>query len=311
VPRQPWTSPRPAFVCRFTLIVALFLSASLAGIAAAGAPTFLGTFTGPGLCSPRGVGLSPTGDVAVGSDCASPHIQFFSGTGSYLSAWGIAPPFIGPPNGVGMDGSGNVFVTDTEGNCAFKLTSGGGMLTIPTTGQPVDLALDGSGNVFVVTLVGKRVHKFANNGLPLATFGSAGSGPGQFVDPVGIGVDAGGRVYVADYTRGRVIRFLADGNFDAEFVTGSGVVDVAAGPDGNFYVVRFDASNGFSYSSTGTPLWSFSPSGGFSGAYRIAIGPTGAMYVTEQYNTRVSRFQIDQVTSATRTTFGRLKAMYR
>lgn len=309
--RRPWTSPRPAFVSHFTLIVALFLAAGLAGIAAAGPPTVLGTFTGPGLCSPRGVGLSPAGDVAVGSDCANPHIQFFSGTGSYLGAWGIVSPFIGPPNGVGVDGSGNVFVTDTEGSCAFKLTSGGGMLTIPTTTQPVDLAVDGSGNVFVVTLLGRRVHKFANNGLPLATFGSAGTGPGQFVDPNGIGLDAGGRIYVTDYTRGRVIRFLADGSFDTEFAVGTGVTDVAVGPDGNMYVVRYDASNGFSYSSTGTPLWSFSPPGGFGGAFRIAIGPTGAMYVTEQTNTRVSRFQIDQVTSATRTTFGRLKAMYR
>lgn len=309
--RQPWTSPRLAFACRFTLIVALLLSASLARIAAAGPPVFLGTFTGPGLCSPRGVGLSPTGDVAVGSDCTNPHIQFFSGTGSYLTAWGIAPPFIGPPNGVGMDGSGNVFVTDYEGARIFKLTSGGGMLTIPTTTQPVDLALDGSGNVFVVTIGGRCVHKFANNGLPLATFGSAGTGPGQFVDPNGIGLDAGGRIYVTDYTRGRVIRFLADGSFDTEFATGIGVTDVAVGPDGNMYVVRFDPSNGFGYSSTGTPLWSFSPSDGFGGAFRIAVGPTGAMYVTEQYNTRVSRFQTDRVTSATRTTFGRLKAMYR
>ena len=67
----------------------------------------------------------------------------------------------------------------------------------------------------------------------------------------------------------------------------------------------------YQYSPSGALLLSFGPPDGFFGAFRIAIGPTGAMYVSEQYHTRITRFQIDETTAALSLSFGRLKAMYR
>ena len=93
-----------------------------------------------------------------------------------------------------------------------------------------------------------------------------------------------------------------------EFATPTSPTDVAVGPDGNFYVVHVDAGRASQYSPSGVLLNEF---GSFYLAYRIAISPTGAIYIAEQGYDRVSRFQIDLSTAATRTTFGRLKAMYR
>jgi tripartite motif-containing protein 71 len=42
------------------------------------------------------------------------------------------------------------------------------------------------------------VEKFTSSGAYLAQWGSLGSGPGQFQHPLGVAVDAGGNVYVAD-----------------------------------------------------------------------------------------------------------------
>jgi len=211
-----------------------------------------------------------------------------------------------------MDGSGNVFVTDYDGGTVLKYTSAGALVTSwGGLSQPGALAVDGSGNVYVLELSGRQVKKFTTGGSLLATFGSTGTGPGQFQDPQGIALDASGRIYVADYTRVRILRFLADGTFDMEFPTPVAPTDVAVGPDGNIYVVGFYAAQAYEYSPSGAQLLAFEPPDGFYGAFRIAIGPTGAMYVSEQYHTRITRFQIDQTTAALPLSFGRLKAMYR
>jgi DNA-binding beta-propeller fold protein YncE len=285
---------------------------------------FLGTFTSPGLCSPRGIALSPSGDVFVGSDCVTnPHVEHFTGAGGLLGMWGLPAGFEGPANGVALDGSGNVFVTDYDGSHMLKFTSSGGLVTSWGSfgsgpgqfNQLVDVATNGSGDVFVLELTGQRIQKFTNGGAYLATIGSAGSGPGQFQNPTGIGLDASGRIYVADAGRLRIMRFSSGGTFETEFSTPAEPYDVAVGPDGNVYVVFIAGSGGQEFSPSGAPIQGFQSSDGLAGGpYRIAISPTGAMFVVEQFlnANRVLRFQIDpHATAAARMTFGRLKAMYR
>jgi sugar lactone lactonase YvrE len=281
----------------------------------AAAPAFQGTFTSASLCSPRGIGLSPSGDVFVGSDCQIPNMQRFTGAGGFVGTWEFPAGYFvpSPPNGVAVDGSGDVFVTDTFGRRMWKFTSSGALLASwGTATRPVDVAVNGSGEVFVAEDDGKEVEKLTNGGALLATIGSAGSGPGQFQVPEGITVDASGRIYVADYSRVRILRFLADGSFDTEFTVVGAPIDVAVGPDGNVYVlIGFEGGYVYQYSSDGALLQRFSSAYGLYGEFRIVISATGAIYITEQYNTRISKFQIDQTTAASRTTFGRLKAMYR
>ena len=63
--------------------------------------------------------------------------------------------------------------------------------------------------------------------LPLGSFGSQGSGSGEFQTPVGVAVDqASGAVYVADSGNARVQKFSATGAFIAAW--GYGVTDGTA-----------------------------------------------------------------------------------
>ncbi len=301
------------------LVLGVLTTAALAGIAVAAAPTFQGTITSPTLCSPRGTAIAPGGGLFVGSDChAQMHMEQFDVAGQLVASWPFPAPglqgiYSGPPNGVAIDSWGNVFVVDMGVNRILKCTSSGALIAnwVVHGSMPVDVAVDGLGDVYVAEMNGNRVRKSTPAGVQLATFGNAGSMPGQFQSLTGVALDASGRVYGTDNLRMRVVRFLADGSFDMEFTPPSPPSDVAVGPDGNIYVISFDASRVYQYSPSGVLLRNFGSPLGLDGPFRIIIDSTGMIYVTEQYPNRITKFQIELTTPATPLTFGRLKAMYR
>jgi DNA-binding beta-propeller fold protein YncE len=248
----------------------------------------------------------------VGNDCQSRNLERFLPDGTFLGAWSFPAGFFGPPNGLGLDGAGNVFVTDYDHGRVMKCTNAGAlMVTIGSLLQPDDLAVDGSGNVYVLELGGMRARKFTNAGTFVATIGTAGTGPGQIQEPAGIALDASGRIYVADAARLRILRFLADGSFDMEFVTPYPPSDMAVGPDGLIYVITSEAGSVCQYSQDGSNLQCFYSPSGLNLAWRIAISSAGTIYIGEQNSNRVTKFQIDQATAASRVSLGRVKAMYR
>ena len=111
--------------------------------------------------------------------------------------------------------------------------------------RPGGVAVDRStGNVYVVDKGNSRVNVFGESGSFLRTFGSAGTGNGEFAGPVGIAVDndpaspAFHDVYVTDRpSKGRVQRFSPSGEFVLSFgsteLNGAGAV--AVGPGGAVY----------------------------------------------------------------------------
>jgi len=64
-----------------------------------------------------------------------------------------------------------------------------------------------SGVVYVADSGNDRVQAFDPQGRFLAQWGADGSDPGEFSDPTGLAVDAGGSLYVADTGNNRVERF--------------------------------------------------------------------------------------------------------
>ena len=70
-------------------------------------------------------------------------------------------------------------------------------------GTPVDVGVDANGFIFVVDQTGSRVHIYetfdgVNTPALLATFGSAGSGDGQFSNPTSVAFDSSNRIYIGD-----------------------------------------------------------------------------------------------------------------
>ena len=301
---------RAGLLCLVTL-----LSCGWSSHALAQAPTWVASWSG-NLCSPRGVGFLPGGDILVGSGCSpTAHIERFTSAGSFVTMWNLPgqPSLNWPPNGVAVDAGGSVYITNYDGNKVQKFTSAGtliGSWPLPLSG-PVDVAVDAAGFVYVTWINSRVVTKFTSTGTLLATFGTPGTGVGQLNGPGGIAVDGLGHVYVGDESRQRVLRFSTAGAFQMEFDPGQPPTDLAVGPDGNLYVISFKGSYVSKLSPGGTLLLSFQSPSGLDGAYRIAISSTGGIFVTEQYSHRVTKFQILMVTSATRTTFGRLHALYR
>jgi len=85
--------------------------------------------------------------------------------------------------------------------------------------QPTDVAWDSQGNsYFSDGYINSRVGKANARGEWVASWGSLGSGPGQFDTPHGIAVSPDDEIYVADRGNRRIQVFEPDGTYIREFI---------------------------------------------------------------------------------------------
>ncbi|MGE5599481.1 MAG: InlB B-repeat-containing protein, partial [Bacteroidota bacterium] len=118
------------------------------------------------------------------------------------------------------------------------------------------------------------------------TWGGYGSGDGQFDQPRGVAVDAGGNVYVADYCNCRVQQFMADGTYITQWgESGYG--------NGQFRFPQGIAvsAGGYVYVADNNGVHRFTASGGYDSQLAVAyVGGVATdaadnIYVTEMYDT--------------------------
>ena len=84
--------------------------------------------------------------------------------------------------------------------------------------QPTDVAWDSQGNTYVTDgYINSRVAKYDRNGVWVKSWGTKGSGPGEFNIPHSIAIDRQDNVYVGDRTNHRIQVFDTDGNFKRMF----------------------------------------------------------------------------------------------
>ncbi|NMG19251.1 scytonemin biosynthesis PEP-CTERM protein ScyF [Brasilonema bromeliae] len=187
--------------------------------------------TGPGqFDEPTTVDFNPvTGDLYAG-DVYNNRINQFDSQGNFIRSFGngsFTPLVEGRlffgPSGVTFDKAGNVYVGDFNGERIFKFTPDGQQIGVigGTNGTALGefQGVAGvrispvSGNIYIADQFNNRVQVLDPNGKPLFTFGSAGSGPGQLLQPIGIEVDDQENVYVADSINSRVQVFDKNGKF--------------------------------------------------------------------------------------------------
>jgi DNA-binding beta-propeller fold protein YncE len=227
--------------------------------------------------------------------------------------------------GIALDGQGNLYLTEMDDDLIYEYTTSGKLVrqwggTGHDPGQlthPEKLALDAQGNVYV-TEVGAnswdgsmaendRVQKFSPAGIPLAQWGTLGSGPGQFNTPIGIAIDQQGQVFVADVANHRIQKLSPSGQPLAQWHTvGSGVgertetgFDLALDAGGNLYV-----SEPHPYGPGNERIEKFSPAGesllhwGTSGVgpgqfdkpFCLGLDRNGNLFVVDSGNNRIQEF---------------------
>jgi DNA-binding beta-propeller fold protein YncE len=225
--------------------------------------------------------------------------------GDFLFKWGNQYPV--NPTGVAVDGTGNVFVVDSDRIQVFD--SGGNFVGawgsygtgIGQFEYPQGVAVDNDGNVYVVDTSNYRIQVFDGSGNFVRTWGSEGSRSGQFESPSGVAVDSGGNIYVVDGGNSRIQVFDSDGNFLrtlGSYGTGKGQFiypyGVAVDSGGNVYVS--DSGNGriqvFDSSGNFVRTWgSFGTgSGQFYYPEGVAVDSGGNVYVADFYNYRIQVF---------------------
>src|SRR5579864_7436025 len=159
--------------------------------------------------------------------------RFLREIGHNLYAWSFA-------HAVKVDRGDNIWVADKGSDMVIKFTPEGlvamvfgrkqegsdestGPLKHPKPPLPpidgmfrqvTDVAWDSAGNTYISDgYINSRVAKVDKNGNWLKSWGEPGSGPGQFMTPHSIAVDAEDHIYVADRGNRRIQVFDVEGKF--------------------------------------------------------------------------------------------------
>jgi sugar lactone lactonase YvrE len=176
-------------------------------------PTLAGLREGAAILQDGSSNTIATGYIhGIGS---GPQVSFLPGSQSTLGSG------FNSPEGVAVDGLGDVFVVDT-GNSSVKemLAVNGSIPALPTINTlasglatPLGIAVDGSGNVFFADALNDAVKEIlaVDGSIPATpTINIIGSG---FSRPQGPAVDGSGNVFLADTDHGSVKEILAAGGY--------------------------------------------------------------------------------------------------
>ncbi|MDP7225038.1 MAG: peptidyl-alpha-hydroxyglycine alpha-amidating lyase family protein [SAR202 cluster bacterium] len=127
--------------------------------------------------------------------------------------------------------------------------------------RPTDVAMAADGSLYITDGYGNaRVHHYTGDGELIKSWGELGSGPGQFVIPHSVCLDAEGLVYVADRENSRVQVFTPDGEYIREWKGVHRPDHVWLDADQNMYVAELGQRQGLS-PDAGAPSAIAHPSG--------------------------------------------------
>jgi hypothetical protein len=274
---------------------------TLAGNGAAGSSGDGAAATNASLSYPFGLAVDASGNVFMAdtqnnrirkvntsgiiTTVAGSGAQGYSGDGGAATNASLAFP-----NGVTVDGAGNLFIADinnkrirmvgangiittSAGNGTMFYYGDGGIATNAGLGWPTGVAVDGSGNLFIADYGNSRIRKVNTNGTITTVAGNGAwvySGDGaaatnaSLSSPRGVAVDASGNLLIADSFNERIRK-----------VNTNGIITTVAG-NGTF---------GGGYSGDGgaaTNASLNSPNG-------LAVDASGNLFIADSFNERIRK----------------------
>ena len=202
------------------------------------------------------------------------------------------------PYRVAVDASGNVYISDTQGEQVLKETLANGVYTesvvVPPSyglATPYGIAVDGSGNVYVVDNGHHRIVEASPSGGGYTT--SVISTTTTLSFPTGIAVDASGNLYIADTGGGKILVEMSGGGFYVETALTYGsnfaqITGIAVDSSGNIYVSDIDNQAVYKETySAGSYTPSTIPTSGLSYPYDIAVDVAGNLYISDFTHDRI------------------------
>ena len=178
--------------------------------------------------------------------------------------------------GAAVDNSGNIFVSDTEQSCIYKVTE--------------------SGNIKVYA------------GVP-GTSGFANGAPSvaRFDKPMGLAVDKTGNLYVCDNLNGAIRRINTAGNTNTVITGLTDPRGVACAPNGDLYVtdatkhvvylIKYGWANAFvlagALNTSGDVAAVFGPSARFNTPIGITVDSNGSVFVVDSGNYKIKKITLD------------------
>jgi DNA-binding beta-propeller fold protein YncE len=203
-----------------------------------------------------------------------PPIVVFDRDGNYLGAWGSGE--VTDPHGLKIVGD-TAYTTDRTDSVAKSFTldgkplmevgqrgvhsdtgcEGPPWLAVRAAGpfnHPTEMIAHPNGDIYVTDgYRNSRVHRFTRDGRLVASWGTPGSGPGQFHLPHSIAFDDSGTLYVADRANKRIQLFTPEGKYLGEWTGMGGPNDISRGKDGNFYIAEQEDTGNPAYVTVRDP----------------------------------------------------------
>ncbi len=335
------------------LYLAVFSTGSHAQVITTFAGSFgTGTAAHAELNAPLGVALDHSGNIYVSEGGNNIIRKIAGGTATIVGGngcneyYGDGGPAVAAalclPSGLAVDGAGNVYIADDENNVIRKVSTVGIITTVAGNGTfgfsgdngpavdaqlnvPAAVAVDDSGNIYIADENNNRIRKVNTAGIitTIAGNGSPGfSGDGgaataaKLHNPLGVAIDPGGNVYVADMYNSAIRKITAAGTIStiagngtagysgnggaaisaqlffptSVCVDGGGTVFIA---DNQNNVIRKVDNSGIITTIAGNGTNGFNGDGGAAVSaslalpYGVTVDDAGNVYIADQGNNRV------------------------
>ena len=226
--------------------------------------TFVWKATDPGATIvPTALTFDPAGRIWA-ADAPSDRFAIFTQDGKFVEFWGASG----------------------AGDGQLKLTR--------SNGDPYGaIAFEPDGSFFVLDVGNRRVQRFDAKRTFVGAWGSFGSGPGQFSDPVGIAIGPDGNVHVLDDVRGVIETYDQDGKVLGSiraFSTPAATANsLAIDSKGDFYVSQIDPNQVTRMDSTGKVTMRYGAPGSGPGEFHeqaggMSVDAVGRLYVAQGPN---------------------------
>lgn len=286
------------------------VSGNISTVAGSGVQGFAGDggpATSAALNSPSGIAVDGAGNLYI-ADTENQRIRRVSngvittiaGTGAFgFGGDGAAASgaVFASPTAVALDGSGSIYVADTQNHRIRKINSAGMISTFAGSGvqgydgdngnatsakldSPSSIAIDSGGRAYIADRHNHVVRLVNVNGIitTLAgngAFGSSTNGAAAtsvaLASPSGVGVDSAGNVYIADSRNNRILQ------------VGNGVITTVAGSGTEAYA----GDNGAAQNAS------------FNQPQAVAVNASGALAVADRWNQRIRQVSSNSLSFGT------------